>query len=64
MKERSQIRRQAWSIIRNANRATQQAAMALAYLNAEGQSFDALAADVMQAALYDLETAIKSCEDL
>lgn len=59
MKERAQIRRQALNIIRNANRAAQQAAMALAYLDAEGQSLDALAADALETALHDLETATK-----
>tara|TARA_B100000424_G_scaffold232810_1_gene195817 strand:+ start:168 stop:371 length:204 start_codon:yes stop_codon:yes gene_type:complete len=57
MENRAEIRRKALNIIRNANRAAQQAAMALAYLDAESQSIEDLADDALQAALHDLETA-------
>ena len=56
-KRKAETRRKALNIIRNANRAAQQAAMALAYLDAESQSIEDLADDALQAALHDLETA-------
>mgnify|MGYP003114886680 CR=1 FL=1 len=57
-KRKAETRRKALNIIRNANRAAQQAAMALAYLDAESQSIEDLAGDALQAALHDLEAAI------
>ena len=54
---RTRVRFRALGIIRNANRAAQQAAMALAYLEANNEGSDQLAREGLEAALDYLEVA-------